>query len=684
MSKTYSSETLLKRFRIYQDLYLLGTFETGLTIYDQQIRALNLVWSMVEGLPAKKLGNVAVVGGGFAGLTAAAGLIHKGVRHVSVFERRASLCPLQLGSDTRWVHPRIYDWPSEGSALPTAGLPFLNWHAGRASDVAVEILRAWEEIVKSAAEKVEVYTNVKHLRVGKSSEVEWVGETISLDQNAIPAGAKKTFDSVILAVGFGREFDSPFSYWRNDPLGQPELDLGKRTYLVSGHGDGALVDLFRIRISRFRQDRILVDLFTDNSVLLRALEKMKLKHDAHPMKPRELYEEFERLAQNPNSGFKNFVKSLRARLRADTAAVLQMSPSVDSFKNLFESPSSFQNRFLVFALFRAGGLIPTSNTNSDSICEEYGIQKDDVIRRHGTDRKQAVKDVLDKSLVRSCSKRIAALAKRSAQPSRVCWIGGYWHESSPKLPRVSLPEDKDKARWRQEHLPPATEVFVTGFVAGVAGYLAATGAVGDDFRVTLHRTLYIGPEVTLQQSAQYCGKTKRLGLAARTFAFNHGTMGYAAAKRKIVRTRLVTNNESKIEYAKDLQGDMAMLNLTVHSQPMAPSVRSVLALPILTLDSQHTLAVLYADSTRFNAFGDRCVATIREMCSWFASRIEEVRSDRVRNFPVTKPSKFPGVSSKLGSNLKIVETIEVPSAPVATNAAYLNVEFTDFVVAGKD
>jgi len=361
-----------------------------------------------------------------------------------------------------------------------------------------------------------------------------------------------------------------------------------------------------------------------------------------------------------------------------------MSPNIDSFKNLFESSSSFQNRFLVFALFRAGGLIPTSNPSCDAICKEYGIQNDDVIQRHGTDRKQAVKDVLDKSLFRSCSNRISALSRQSAQPSSVCWIGGYWHEFSSKLPKQSLPEDdKDKGVWRREHLPPATEVFVTGFVAAVAGYLTGTGAVGDDFRVTLHRTLYIGPEVTLQQTAKYCGNTSRLGAVARTFAFNHGTIGYAAAKRKIVRTRLKKDKEPKDQYAKNLQADMSALDLTVHSQAMAPTVRSVLALPILTTDSQHTVAVLYADSTKFNAFSDTSVAKVREMCSWFASRIDEVHSDRVRNFPVTKPAKFPRIAPKLGSNLKIVETIDVPAAPT-TKAAYLNLEFTDFVVAGKD
>jgi hypothetical protein len=66
-----------------------------------------------------------------------------------VFEKRAALCPLQEGSDTRWVHPRIYDWPNEGSTSPAAALPILNWNAGRASDVVVEVLDEWKKITSS-------------------------------------------------------------------------------------------------------------------------------------------------------------------------------------------------------------------------------------------------------------------------------------------------------------------------------------------------------------------------------------------------------------------------------------------------------------------------------------------------------------------------------------------------------
>jgi hypothetical protein len=48
---------------------LLETFEKGLTIYNQQVRALNLVWAMIEEVPKEGLRRVAVIGGGFAGLT---------------------------------------------------------------------------------------------------------------------------------------------------------------------------------------------------------------------------------------------------------------------------------------------------------------------------------------------------------------------------------------------------------------------------------------------------------------------------------------------------------------------------------------------------------------------------------------------------------------------------------------
>ena len=101
-------------------LYVIGSFDRRVTVLAQQTRALNLAWAMIETgiVPTENAPNrrIAVVGAGFAGLTFAAGLLRKGNDlAIDVFEQRDSLLPLQQGSDTRWLHPHIYDWPTEGS-----------------------------------------------------------------------------------------------------------------------------------------------------------------------------------------------------------------------------------------------------------------------------------------------------------------------------------------------------------------------------------------------------------------------------------------------------------------------------------------------------------------------------------------------------------------------------------------
>jgi len=103
--------------------------------------------------------------------------------------------------------------------------------------------------------------------------------------------------------------------------------------------------------------------------------------------------------------------------------------------------------------------------------------------RRGTDRLEAVVDVMDKALLRTLQPRLDSLADGSSkQPSTNLWKGGYWHETLPKLHGKGLDIDKSKAKWRVEHLPSATEVLVTGFIAAVSGYLDSLGRAGDDFR----------------------------------------------------------------------------------------------------------------------------------------------------------------------------------------------------------
>ena len=120
--------------------YVLGSFDQRITIYSQQVRALNLAFALQAhgGVDGKSIG---VVGGGIAGLTFAAAALYFGAR-VTVFEKREEWIDLQRSS-SRWVHPHIYDWPNEGATSEQADLPFLSWSAGPARDAVRMMLSDW-------------------------------------------------------------------------------------------------------------------------------------------------------------------------------------------------------------------------------------------------------------------------------------------------------------------------------------------------------------------------------------------------------------------------------------------------------------------------------------------------------------------------------------------------------------
>lgn len=453
---------------------------------------------------------------------------------------------------------------------------------------------------------------------------------------------------------------------------------------MSGHGDGALIDLFRIRISQFRQDRILVELFSKQSALRQALHDLKQKlddTDDPSVSPENLYDEFERLANNHGKSFDDLVDSLKARLRADTAAILRMNKDVDRFENIFKSRASFQNRFLLFLLYRAGGMIPTVYRSAAKICKEYGVDENSVIRRHGPNPDKGVSEVIDKALAAKSKSRMEFLKDKSTQPSTICWPGGYWNEEDSKV------DSTKKKSWRKEHLPAATEIMVTGFIAGVAGYLEASGA-GNDFRVTLHRIIHVGDDTLLQQSSRYIGTTMslgdkaRTGDAARVFELHDGTIGYAARIAKIVRTRQQFSDETDEQFKEKLKKDTAALDVEKHSQSMFKDVRSVLALPMLASDRKTVVAVLFADSTKIDVFTDTCIEAISKMCQNLGEQIEAIQSERVHNFS-SSPSSRASSQANQKKEFEVIEVLD-HELPCVTNTKYLNIEFTDFIAAGEN
>src|SRR5688500_9311081 len=101
-------------------VYVLGCFEKAVSIYLQQVRALNLVWTLNHAGTVGPGARIAVVGGGFAGLTFAVAAARLGAS-VWLYERQPTLLTYQRDNHTRHLHPHIHEWPREGAQRDEAG-----------------------------------------------------------------------------------------------------------------------------------------------------------------------------------------------------------------------------------------------------------------------------------------------------------------------------------------------------------------------------------------------------------------------------------------------------------------------------------------------------------------------------------------------------------------------------------
>ncbi len=127
-------------------LYVLGSFAQYVTVYAQQVRAFNLIDTLAKSGCLTSSSKVAVIGGGIAGLTAAAAAAVRGVQSVSVFEKEGNTMRLQRGTEKRFIHPHIYDWPAESALDEKAGHDLLDWEATIAADVVKELDQQWEKL----------------------------------------------------------------------------------------------------------------------------------------------------------------------------------------------------------------------------------------------------------------------------------------------------------------------------------------------------------------------------------------------------------------------------------------------------------------------------------------------------------------------------------------------------------
>ncbi len=324
-------------------IFFLGMFESRVTVLSQQIRALNLVDAILRGNRVRLNGRIAIIGGGAAGLTAAAAFATSlpASASVDVYERTPELLHVQRESD-RYLHPHLYDWPAEHSMNSRAGLPILDWTAGPAGAVADQIEQRFNEI-----------RNSRLISVKTSRDVEKILPFDHGGCRVVVAGAPNDggdYDAAIISIGFGYERlmqGENKSYWSPFPLLGPIRSSEKHLIFVSGNGDGGLVDFVMAAFNGSRHQDI-VKFFTDYRDLDEAkgilldIEERAWSTESPAM---DIYQEYVQRVRPALP--RHFLMDVRDRLRA---AEIWLHTREDA---LFRRDTAILNRFSAFSAIAA-------------------------------------------------------------------------------------------------------------------------------------------------------------------------------------------------------------------------------------------------------------------------------------------------------------------------------------------
>jgi len=620
------------------ELYAIGLAENGITLFKQQVRALNLIYALkVTGRLKETL---AVIGGGAAGATAALAAAYLGCQ-VTIFEQRPTLFHLQQGCDIRWLHPHIYEWPAPGTDSPYAGLPLLDWEFATAAEVAARLQKSWDdEKRKNPAMKFAEHYRASAYVAGGSHK----GVTVRWDNSdEPPRSGDAIFDTVIVAVGFGVERGvlerQAQSYWRNDSLNQPLPGIPSQraaTYFISGTGDGGLIDLLRVCINDFNQGRILEELFPNDDPLigkLRTIIQEWRGFSAEETKKSDkkdwLFKKYEELLSD---GSLDKLRSLLDgdRLRKDTVVNLNGREPTFS-QSLSLAGASLFNTLVAFVLYCKGAFsyVPGDCAKSGESTArvtykkfQYDYPVDRLILRHGPLRWETLETVgLSKEQIEAIQAKQGDIRFYT---SKRLWTAGWWKDNrQPPL---------DKGESQTEFVSPVTRAIATTFVMTLGEILmreVAKKKLGAEFRVTLHRIVEFQDDVFFQQISRYAG-TQRGGAVGRVISINAGLVGLVCQ----YGAPLIVKRESDFDQLwKDVKLEEA------GARGVQPPVMSMLACPFFAPmkkgESRSVLAVLFMDSEEKEFFDQSILRLIYSACVGFVRDIDEKKKANEVGFVMT-------------------------------------------------
>jgi len=609
----------LDLFKINEGKYLIGVYQGGITVYKQQLRALNIFHTLVKTgkIALASDFSIAIIGGGVAGLTFAAAALKANIS-VAIFEKAPNYLHMQHGCDTRKIHPNIYDWPDEGSTFPNARLPVLSWTHNTASHVVKQILKGLDEIKQQIDDS-------DHLEAPGLFTRHFQGEILKINEPTPETRGKFTIEYkknssksttycnlIIFAVGYGveeklEESDVP-SYWRNDALGQSMLNESKGSFLISGTGDGGLMDLFRLKIRDFDYD-MLLDIFKTeinkyNKLVAKLAEIKERGNTRAGLDPGFCYREFDQL---PPNYYEYILEALNDKIR-DNNVILH---NRNEFKKALKFRKiSLLNAFLAYILFTRSifETLKGELTYKKDI-DQYFIDGNKIsdieqgVIRYGTDRDKIIEGL---KLTPAEVEKIKVLKKRQEtvgnQPQRWTFsdIDQCFHSGSSNPDYSVLIPGK-----RNGYLTPDTHAICVGQVITLAKTLNDYHKKEKHFRLALHRVTRLDNEYYFQQITPYAGSKVPTdnGCVQNIYQVDHGIVGQAIqAGRPLIVCK--SDEPAFKELMPQLQLDK--------SYDKDGSPKAFLAIPILApflkkgskVENMAANLILYVDAEEINFFTD--------------------------------------------------------------------------------
>jgi hypothetical protein len=521
-----------------------------------------------------------------------------------------------------------------------ARLPFLDWYASSAGNVAVQIQQQLMDLQRGVlGGRLEIDLGVSELKVERTKNgIHEVRYRSNDGQNIRPC------EIVVYGVGFGIESNHGHndSYWRNDRYGQSDLSFaGRRVrYVVSGFGDGALVDVFRLTIRDFRYERIFDEMFSRApKAFFKALNQIRESRDDGNGTL------FDKFAELERGAFREVIRSARAelnrRLRSDTAVILNSKHR--SFRlGLSTRGSSFSNALLAFLLFRLEAVKYKPGAVQDAekplladVAKRKAypewLAKAKVIFRHGTDRKSALKDV-------QCERAITFLRSRSLSDSgQQIYPPGWWGRYIDPAGTLAIRNTPAPI----EYVPPQLRTHATTFVSTLASILQSeidgrhvrkTGSK-PKFRVTLHRLTQFNGKDYFQQVTPYKGRVDSEAGVGRFFPVEGGIVGLACRTGSLVVAKRANEKKFKEIWEVTNLGRSGAKEIKHY-------VDSLFCCPFFAPESsgpQRVILALFVDSADPRFFNVSTLQTISSACRGFVDLLESLYHEGMfRALPATQ------------------------------------------------